>query len=244
VASETTILVVDDDCALRQLVADLLRRSGYRVMQAGDVPAAEELLASERIDLVVLDVMMPGERGTSFCQRLRQHSTVPVLVLSALGEEVDRIVGFELGADDYVAKPFSPRELTLRIEALLRRAPPSLPGETRRIAERYEFSGFQLDPHTRSLIRLEDDSEVELTAGEFTLLLVLIEHAPRILSREKLIDLTRGVTNNPFDRTIDSQISRLRRKLDGNRQGPKLIRTARNLGYAFTAEVVRVRHQS
>ncbi len=242
-ARDATILVVDDDNALRQLVVDLLERSGYRVKQAEDVPAAENLLASERIDLIVLDVMMPGERGTSFCQRLHQESTVPVLLLSALGEEVDRIVGFELGADDYVAKPFSPRELVLRIEALLRRAPPSLPGETRRIAERYEFSGFALDPHTRSVSRTGDDTEVDLTAGEFALLLVLIEHAPRILSREKLIDMTRGARSNPFDRTIDSQVSRLRRKLGGGRKDHNLIRTVRNLGYAFTADVVRVQHQ-
>ena len=159
-------------------------------------------------------------------------------MLTALGEDIDRIIGLELGADDYLAKPFHPRELVARIRSVLRRAPRPLPGESQRPAACYCFEGFTLDVDRRQLVR-RDQSLVDLTSGEFALLLALVEHRPRVLSRDQLLDLTRGAAANPYDRSIDSQISRLRSKIEDDPRKPVLIKTVRNLGYAFSAEVIR-----
>lgn len=232
------ILIVDDDNEIRELVGGLLARNHMEARLARNVTEAEAQLEAERIDLIVLDIMMPGEDGTSFCRRLRQDSNIPIIMLTALDEDIDRIVGLEMGADDYLPKPFNPRELVARIKNVLRRAPPVRPGETHAAPQCFAFDRFRLYPETR---RLTDETgmDISLTSGEFSLLLVLIERAPRVLNRDQLLDLSRGAASNPFDRSIDAQISRLRRKLESNPRQPALIKTVRNLGYAFAAKVVK-----
>ncbi|MEO1150631.1 MAG: response regulator [Pseudomonadota bacterium] len=232
------ILVVDDEQKTVELVADLLERHHMRVYSANSVSEAEASLNAYQIDLIVLDVMMPGEDGVSFCRRLRQDSTIPILMLSAMGDDVDRIIGLEMGADDYLAKPFNPRELIARIRTILRRAPAIQQIEHHDKQVSFAFNQFTLNPDTRTL--QEDDSIVELTSGEFAVLLALVERAPRILSRDQLLEYSRGAAANPFDRSIDTHISRLRSKLEKNTRRPELIKTVRNLGYAFAATVEKV----
>lgn len=238
--AETRVLVVDDDADIRRLVVDLLKRNSMAATAAANVAEAEKVLGAGRVDLVVLDIMMPGEDGLSFCRRLRSDSNIPVIMLTALGEDVDRIVGLELGADDYLAKPFNPRELTARIKAILRRAPPLKPGEAYAGGTRYQFANFVLDVDKREL---RDDAQnlVSMTSGEFALLLALVEQSPRVLSRDRLLDLTRGAISNPFDRSIDSQISRLRKKIEQDSRRARLVKTVRNIGYAFAGPVKTLR---
>jgi len=234
-----SILIVDDDGDIRTLVQGVLQRSGMRAQTAASVAEAEPILAEGRTDLMVLDLMMPGEDGLSFCRRLRSASAVPVIMLTAIAEDVDRIVGLEIGADDYLAKPFNPRELVARIKAVLRRhdGTASAPA-ARRLGVAFRFGPYRLLPDQMALQSL-DGKEVVLTSGEFSLLLALVERAPRVLSRETLLDLSRGVATSPFDRSIDSQISRIRRKIERDPREPGLIKTVRNLGYALTVPVVR-----
>ena len=234
------ILIIDDDNEIRQLVGDLLTRNHMEPVLARDVPDAEHYMEKTRFDLIVLDIMMPGEDGPSFCRRLRQDSQIPIIMLTALGEDVDRIIGLEMGADDYLPKPFNPRELVARIKNVLRRAPPVRPGETQAGDLVLAFDRYRLNPETRTLTD-DKGEEIALTSGEFSLLLVLLERAPRVLNRDQLLDLSRGAAANPFDRSIDAQISRLRRKLELDPRQPALIKTVRNLGYAFAAKVERVR---
>ena len=234
-----SILVVDDDIDIRTLVQGVLQRSGMRAQTAASVAEAEPILAEGRTDLVVLDLMMPGEDGLSFCRRLRSASAVPVIMLTAIAEDVDRIVGLEIGADDYLAKPFNPRELVARIKAVLRRhdGTGSAPAAGR-LGAAFRFGPYRLLPDQMALESI-DGKEVVLTSGEFALLLALVERAPRVLSRETLLDLSRRVATSPFDRSIDSQISRIRRKIERDPRQPGLIKTVRNLGYALTVPVVR-----
>lgn len=222
------ILVVDDDREIRDLLARFLRRHGFRVTAAADGREMFEALATGRIQLIVLDLMLPGEDGLSLCRRVRGASDVPIVMLTALGEDTDRIVGLEMGADDYLAKPFNPRELLARVRAVLRRAQSrSEPVQTgRQIA----FSGWMLDAGTRG-VTAPDGTPVALTAGEFDLLLALAERPGRVLSRDQLLDLTRGREAGPFDRSIDVQVSRLRRKLGEHHMEPELIKTVRGGGY-------------
>lgn len=231
------ILVVDDDREIRDLVARFLRNHGCRVDAVGDGRAMFRTLETGRFDLLVLDLMMPGEDGLSICRRLRQTSNLPVIMLTAVGDEADRIVGLEMGADDYLAKPFSPRELLARIRAVLRRA-----AALQRPAENgpavLAFDRWRLDLTKREL----SDSKgtlMPLTAGEFDLLAALAEHPGRILTRDQLLDLTKGRDAIPFDRSIDVQISRLRRKIEDDPREPALIKTVRSGGYVFTPQVVR-----
>lgn len=235
-----TILVVDDDADIRELVRELVERNHMRALTARNVAEAEQRLSEASVDLIVLDVMMPGEDGTSFCRRVRAESQLPIIMLTALGEDVDRILGLEMGADDYLPKPFNPRELIARMKNVLRRSPPVRPGESRRLAQRYLFEGYELDAEARS-VRGAHGEVLALTSGEFALLLALVERAPRVLSRDQLLDLTRGAAANPFDRSIDAQISRLRRKLESDPRRPALIKTVRNLGYAFAGRVEKAR---
>jgi two-component system OmpR family response regulator len=225
------ILIVDDDRDIRELLADYLVRHGCRVEVAPDGKAMFEALDAWRIDLVVLDLMLPGEDGLSLCRRLRTTSDVPVIMLTAIGDEPDRVVGLELGADDYVPKPCYPRELLARIRAVLRRRTPAA-----RVAARLAFEGFVLDVSTRTLTA-PSGSTLALTGGEFDLLRVLVERPQQVLTREQLLDLTRGREAAPFDRSVDSQISRLRRKIEADPSQPTLIKTVRNGGYAFVASV-------
>lgn len=235
---EPTILIVDDDPQIRMLVKKLLEKNQMRVALARDVLEAQAELERKAPDLIVLDLMMPGEDGTSFCRRLRAKSSIPILMLSALGDDVDRIIGLETGADDYLAKPFNPRELVARIRSILRRAT-SAPSNVDTTRIRYfMFQDFVFQPEVRKLIR--DENEIPLTSGEFTLLQILIEHAPRVLSRDLLLELSRGINASSFDRSIDSHISRLRGKIEKNPRRPELIKTIRNLGYVFTAPIEKV----
>ncbi len=235
---KTRILVVDDDRDILTLVCDLVERNGMEAAGAGNPEEADRVLNETRIDLIVLDLMMPGEDGLAYCRRLRRESRIPIIMLTALSEDVDRIVGLEFGADDYMAKPFNPRELIARIKTVLRRAPPLMPGETHRMPEQYAFGEFVLDVDQRQL-RKSGGEIMTLTSGEFALLLALVEHSPRVLSRDQLLDLTRGAVANAFDRSIDSQISRLRRKIEPDRRKAQFIKTVRNLGYAFAGTVER-----
>jgi len=239
------ILVVDDDHEIRDLLARFLTKHGLRVTAARDGAEMMKVLESPGIDLVVLDLMMPGEDGLSLTRRLRaQGGTVPIVMLTAMGEDTDRIVGLEVGADDYLPKPFNPRELLARIKAVLRRMQgepngggtpvPSAPGSGHRLS----FDNWVLDIATRDLTDPEG-VVMTLSAGEFDLLRAFVEHPRRVLSRDQLLDLARGRQAIPFDRSIDIQVSRLRRKLNDDPKEPQLIKTVRGGGYLFTPEVVK-----
>ena len=228
------ILIVDDDRQIRTSLGRFLTANGLRVSHAADAHAMFAALETGRIDLVVLDVMMPGEDGLAACRRLRGSSQIPILLLTAMSDETDRIVGLELGADDYVCKPFSPRELLARIRAILRRS--GLEPEERPTASLLVFEGWRLDRIRRTL-RDARGALVELTAGEYDLLLAFVERPQHVLTRDQLLDLTRGRVSGPFDRSIDVQVSRLRRKIEADPQQPELIKTVRAGGYIFCASV-------
>lgn len=233
------LLVVDDDQEIRTLLARFLAKHGYRVSEAVDGRAMRAALETGRFDLVVLDLMMPGEDGLSLCRWLRGRSNLPVIMLTAMGEDTDRIVGLEVGADDYLPKPFNPRELLARIKAVLRRAGKDEPANEDGMGDGYLFSGFTLDPVRRELSG-EDGAPIDLTGGEFDLLLAFVERPQRVLSRDQLLDLTRGRAAGPFDRSIDVQLSRLRRKIEEDPKQPTLIKTVRGGGYVLSAQVTRV----
>lgn len=229
------ILVVDDDREIRDLLARFLGRHGFRVTTAQDGREMRRALTDWRIDLVILDLMLPGEDGLTLCRELRGRSHIPVVMLTILGEETDRILGLEMGADDYVAKPFNPRELLARVKAVLRRSQGSSIAR-RGGAASLRFAGWRLD---RALRRLESPEGlvIDLTAGEFDLLLAFAEHPQQVLTRDQLLDLTQGRSEAPFDRSIDMQVSRLRRKIEADPSEPELIKTVRGGGYLFTAAV-------
>lgn len=228
------ILVVDDDRQIRTSLGRFLTANGLRVSHATDAAGMFSALEAGRFDLIVLDVMMPGEDGLAACRRLRGMNKIPIVLLTAMSDETDRIVGLELGADDYVCKPFSPRELLARIRAILRRAGPE--PEERPTASSLVFDGWQLD-NVRRTLRDPQGSLVELTAGEYDLLVAFVEHPQHVLTRDQLLDLTRGRVSGPFDRSIDVQVSRLRRKIEADPQQPELIKTVRAGGYIFCASV-------
>lgn len=233
---EAHILVVDDDGEIRQLLGRFLRQYGYRVTGAGDGRQMREALASAPVDLVVLDLMLPGTSGLDLCREIRARRSIPIIMLTAKGDDSDRIVGLELGADDYVTKPFNARELLARIRAVLRRAERST--ETSRPAPHViEFAGWLLNTRRRQLTD-PAGTGVELSGGEYDLLLAFLEHPQRVLSREQLLDLARQRTAHSFDRSIDVQVSRLRRKLESD-SGTELIKTVRGAGYLFVPEVTR-----
>lgn len=235
----TRLLVVDDDPGIRELVAAFLTQHGYRVDVAADAAEMRSALAVEDYALIVLDVMMPGEDGLTALRGLDRARAPAVVMHSALGADVDRIVGLELGADDYVAKPANPRELLARIRAVLRRRRTSPATPIAPVPSRpwLRFAGWRLDPVARELID-PDETLINLSDGEFRLLLALVERPRRVLSRDQLLDLSRGVQAEQFDRAIDVQVSRLRRKLARDDRD-ELIRTVRNEGYLFAAEVAR-----
>ncbi|QIG51750.1 response regulator [Nordella sp. HKS 07] len=230
------ILIVDDDQQIRTMLARFLGEHGMRVTQASDGEHMFRTMEAGRFDVIVLDVMMPGEDGFTLCRKLRNTSAMPLILLTARNSETDRIVGLELGADDYVTKPFNPRELLARIRALLRRAN-GQPLATQRLASAvYQFAGWTLDTSRRSLLSPQG-ALTELTTGEFDLLVAFVEHPQRVLNRDQLLDLARGRVSLAFDRSIDVQVSRLRRKIEGDPNAPTLIKTVRNGGYFFTAAV-------
>jgi two-component system, OmpR family, phosphate regulon response regulator OmpR len=233
-----TILIVDDDAGLRDLLQRYLREGGYQAAAVHDGDAMDEYLAAHTPDLIILDLMLPGEDGLTIAQRLRAKHDWPVIMLSARGEEIDRIVGLEVGADDYLPKPFNPRELLARIRAVLRRrARNSEPVEdSRRIVA---FGPFRLDLDGYVLTR--DGMEVPLTAGDLALLRVFAEHANCVLSRDKLLDLLKGYERSPFDRSVDVRVTRLRRKIEEEPATPRYIRTVWGVGYVFTPSGQRVK---
>ncbi|NJR79268.1 response regulator [Sphingomonas corticis] len=236
------LLIVDDDPGIRELTAAFLSGHGYRVDVAADGAEMRALMARDGYALIVLDVMMPGEDGLSILRSLDRATGPAVIIMRVIGEEVDRIVGLEMGADDYVAKPANPRELLARIRSVLRRKDAAataapIPGARPFL----RFAGWRLDAVARQLFD-PDDVVINLSDGEFRLLLALVEHPRRVLTRDQLLDLSRGVDSDHFDRAIDVQVSRLRRKLardDASGEQVELIRTVRNEGYMFVAHVDR-----
>jgi two-component system OmpR family response regulator len=230
------IAVVEDDREIRVMVADLLKREGFEVLVCGCVAEFDHLVGRQRIDLAILDIMMPGEDGLSLCRRLRARGDIPVLMVTARGDDIDRIVGLEIGADDYLPKPFNPRELIARARAILRRTRASQRVVAVEPGERYSFSGWTIDVGARSVVDGQG-AMLELTGGEFDLLLCLVTHPQRVLNRDQLLDWTRGRSAGAFDRAIDVQLSRLRRKLETRVGGEALIKTVRGSGYQFTPVV-------
>ncbi|WP_234053540.1 MULTISPECIES: response regulator [unclassified Xanthobacter] len=228
------VLVVDDDLEIRKLLGRYLVGQGFRVTTAGDGREMGEKLATQRIDLVVLDLMLPDASGLDLCRELRATSNVPVILLTALKEDVDRIIGLEIGADDYLGKPFNPRELVARIRAVLRRVAPS-GGEQQSMPASFRFAGFRAEPDLRR-VTAEDGSEVTLTGAEFDLLMAFLERPGRILSRDQLLDITKGREAGPFDRSVDVLVSRLRRKL-GDQGNYQILKTLRNGGYQLAVRV-------
>ena len=229
------ILIVDDDPEIRVLLGDYLGRQGLRTLAVGDGGGMWRELERHAVDLVVLDLMLPGDDGLELCRRLRADSTLPVIMLTARGDATDRIVGLELGADDYLPKPFDPRELLARIRATLRRAGPA-GTQTPAAAVRVRFAGWTLDRQRREL-RDADGTVVPLSAGEYRLLEVFVERPNRALGRELLLELLQGRAATPFDRSVDVQVSRLRRRLRDDAREPHLIKTVRNAGYLFATQV-------
>lgn len=234
------ILIVDDDRDIRDLLADYLAQFGYRTSTAPDGRAMRQVLGAAGpggVDLIVLDLMLPGEDGLSLCRELRAHSTLPVIMLTARGEMVDRVLGLELGADDYVAKPFEPRELLARIRSVLRRTR-TLAGDGSEADEmrRLSFAGWIFDMRRRELLAF-DGAVISLSGAEYRMLSAFVTHPNRVLTRDQLMDLTKGREADPFDRSIDLQVSRLRQKLAEDARQPEIIKTVRNEGYVFVASV-------
>jgi two-component system OmpR family response regulator len=231
------ILIVDDDPQIRLLVARFLQRHGYQVTGAPDGRMMMDVLAHTPIDLIVLDLMLPGRSGVELCRHVRATSHVPIVMLTARSDENDRITGLEGGADDYVTKPFSPRELLARVRALLRRSRAARGSAEARGNEIIAFDGWTMDLRRREL-QSPSGTLIDLSTGEFDLLVAFVEHANRVLSREALMQFAKArASNDPFDRTIDVQISRLRRKLEADQNGGQLIKTIRGAGYMLASNV-------
>jgi len=233
-ANAQRILVVDDDPEIRKLLARYIESQGFRVLLAANCRELRDQLATHHIDLIVLDVMLPDGSGLDLCRDLRaQRSNVPIILLTALKEDVDRIIGLEIGADDYLGKPFNPRELIARVRAVLRRRAEVAPQPSE--SKVYRFEGFTADPQTRRVTDPEGGS-IELTGAEFDLLKTFLDRPGRVLSRDQLLDITRGREGDVLDRSIDVLVSRLRRKL-GEGGMSHLFKTVRNGGYQFTVKV-------
>ncbi len=238
------LLFVDDDEEILALLTRFFGQHGHTVATAKNGAGMFALLQAQTFDLVVLDVMLPQEDGLSICRRLRTTSQIPVIMLTAMGDDTDRIVGLEIGADDYLSKPFNARELLARVKSVLRRsgslrAPEERPGEYSAARPILAFAGWRLDLARREL-RAPNAMMVPLSTVEFDLLLAFAEHPQRVLSRDQLLDFAHGRNHDAFDRSIDVQVSRLRRKLDGTPETPSLIQTVRNGGYMFTPKVQRL----
>lgn len=232
------LLLVDDDREIRDLLSRFLVKHGFRVTTAREGREARRIFADARIDLVILDLMMPGEDGLSVCRDIRSKSSTPIIMLTAMNEETDRIVGLEMGADDYLPKPFNPRELLARIKAVLRRSGRAPDTDTGERGAVLRFAGWTLDVARRRL-QSPAGAPVELSTGEYELLRAFAEHAQRVLNRDQLLDLARGRSSIPFDRSIDVQVSRLRRKIEADPKSPQMITTVRGGGYLFTPAVER-----
>lgn len=236
-ATREHLLIVDDDKEIRNLLTDYLEQADYRISAVGDGKAMRRVLESNRIDLVILDLMLPGEDGLTLCRELRGKTNLPVLMLTARGDEVDRIIGLEMGADDYLAKPFNPRELLARIKSVIRRAqalPPNM--ETDKV-HTLRFAGWTLDVATRN-VTAADGLVVPLSGAEYRLLRVFLDHPQRVLAREQLLELANGREAILFDRSIDVLVGRLRKRLRDDSREPVLIKTVRGEGYVLATSVV------
>jgi len=233
------ILVVDDHREIRELLAKYFAKNGLRVSVANGGADLRQTMRTSAIDLVVLDIMMPGEDGLSLCRYLRETSEVPVVLLTAVAEETDRIVGLELGADDYVTKPFNPRELLARVRAILRRVAAGQKQVPQSGAKRYRFDRWVLDPGRRILLD-EEGQEAALGTAEFRLLSAFVSRPGTVLSRDQLLDITAGRSSQVFDRSIDNLVSRLRRRIERDPQQPALIKTVWGDGYMFASPVEEV----
>jgi len=225
------LLLVDDERSIREPLAQYLSRNGFRVTAVDSAAEARIRLNANAIDLVILDIMMPGEDGLSLCRHIRETSEIPVILLTARAEETDRIVGLEMGADDYVAKPFNPRELVARIQAVLRRRVAQVPGAPTVDAKTIQFGDVDVDLATRTLKR--NGEPLPLTTGEFAVLKVLLQHPRQPLSRDRLMTLARGREQGPFDRAIDVQVSRLRKLVEPDPAAPRYLQTVWGFGYVF-----------
>ncbi|MDE8650772.1 response regulator [Novosphingobium album (ex Liu et al. 2023)] len=237
-SAPTKLLLVDDEAALREPLAEYLSRQGFDVTQAASAADARSRLREDTADLVLLDIMMPGEDGLSLCRHLVESRDIPVIFITARGEATDRIIGLEIGADDYVVKPFEPRELVARVRSVLRRAartPSAAPVED----EVFEFEGWQLDPLKRRLTDSEG-AVVAISSVEFRLLMAFLEHPRQVLDRDRLLDMVQGREAHLFDRAVDNQVSRLRRKIEVDSRNPQLIQTVWGGGYMLAADVRRV----
>jgi two-component system OmpR family response regulator len=230
------ILVVDDDPEIRQLLGIYLQKNGYRVSTVGDGDRMWQTLDESRVDLIVLDLMLPGVDGLELCRMLRVRSKIPVIMLTARGDEMDRVLGLEMGADDYLPKPFSARELLARIKVVLRRVHDLPPQSLDEVNHKLEFAGWVLDAHTQHLTS-PDRVVIPLSHAEFRLLQVLLTHPNRVLNRDQLLDLTQGREAGPFDRSVDVLIGRLRKHLGDDAKQPTLIKTVRGRGYIFAGKV-------
>jgi len=224
------LLVVDDDPELRELTQAYLEQQGFVVACVESGEAMDAYLARHDVDLLILDLMLPGEHGLSIAQRLKKHSSLPIIIVSAQGEDVDRIVGLEVGADDYLAKPFNPRELLARVRAVLRRTQGAAQASSVN-APNIEFGQFALDTNAHRLTK--NGEAVALTSGEFDLLLILVNHPNKVLDRDRILDLLTGAERSPFDRSIDVRVTRLRSKIEPDPANPVYIRTIWGKGYMF-----------
>lgn len=235
-AGAPVVLVVEDDPALRTLLMRTLKENGFRTLSAGSGPEMARCLESAVVDVLLLDVMLPGSNGFDLCRAVRQQSDIPIIIVSARSDEADRLVGLEIGADDYVSKPFSPRELVARIRAVLRRAQ-GRAGPGRSISRaQLSFAGWTLDPAARELLS-PDGAAVELSGAEFDLLLAFLSQPQRVIGRERLLELSRARIGDASDRSIDVLVSRLRRKLSRAGDTGEMIRTVRGVGYIFSVPV-------
>lgn len=235
-----TILVVDDDAGIRDLLGKFLQKHGFETKLAKNGDDMWQVIENSQLDLIILDIMMPGKDGITLCKTIRQDSQIPILMLTAMSEDVDRIIGLEMGADDYLGKPFNPRELLARIKAVLRRSQ-TMPVSTpqKKSTTEYVFCGWRLNKIERRLFS-PDAVEISLSTGEYNLLLAFLDRPQQVLSRDQLLDLTRHRPAGPYDRSIDIQISRLRNKIELNQKAPKIIKTVRGGGYVLSTEIETV----
>jgi two-component system OmpR family response regulator len=235
--AENHILIVDDDKGIRDVLGEFLVQQGFEVSLAKDGGEMKTVLDKGGIDLIILDIMMPGEDGLRLCRQLRVSSSIPIIMLTAIGEEMDRILGLEMGADDYLSKPFNPRELLARIRSILRRASGKPELETEPMAHSYyKFQGWRLDRAARKLFSPEN-LEISLSTGEFNLLMMFLERPQMVLSRDYLLDLTKNRSASAYDRSIDIQISRLRQKIEPDQKNPNILKTVRGGGYVLACDV-------
>ena len=240
--SQTHILVIDDDEKVRRLLRRLFEDEGYRVSEASGADGGRPLVAAGNVDLITLDLNLAGEDGLTFAREVRQRSRIPIVMITGKGDMIDKVVGLELGADDYIAKPFHLREVLARIRSVLRRAAPD-PAQARAepasaTGERYLFNGWMLDMSARELTAPDGKSR-DLTSGEFDLLTLFVQRPNRVLTRDQIMDLMKGHDWNPNDRTIDNQIVRLRKKIEDDPKNPRIIKTVRGAGYSFTGSIAK-----